>query len=56
MAKVSCVLYPGGQRVPNPKRIDFQPGELLGSVSGELGLRKRRLEYRRLCNCSIPVC
>ena len=32
--------YPGGQTVPSPKRIDFQPGELLGSVSGELGLRK----------------
>ena len=32
--------YPGGQTVPSPKRIDFNPGELLGSVSGELGLRK----------------
>jgi formate dehydrogenase len=32
--------YPGGQTVPSPKQIDFQPGELLGSVSGELGLRK----------------
>ena len=32
--------YPGGQTVPSPKRIDFKPGELLGSVSGELGLRK----------------
>jgi formate dehydrogenase len=32
--------YPGGQTVPTPKRIDFKPGELLGSVSGELGLRK----------------
>lgn len=31
--------YPGGQTVPNPKRINFVPGELLGSVSGELGLR-----------------
>jgi formate dehydrogenase len=26
--------------VPTPKRIDFKPGELLGSVSGELGLSK----------------
>jgi formate dehydrogenase len=32
--------YPGGQTVPSPKQIDFQPGELLGCVSGELGLRK----------------
>jgi formate dehydrogenase len=32
--------YPGGQTVPTPKKIDFTPGELLGSVSGELGLRK----------------
>ncbi len=32
--------YPSGQTVPSPKRIDFKPGQLLGSVSGELGLRK----------------
>jgi formate dehydrogenase len=32
--------YPGGQTVPSPKAIDFKPGVLLGSVSGELGLRK----------------
>ncbi|UXN58691.1 NAD-dependent formate dehydrogenase [Phyllobacterium zundukense] len=32
--------YPGGQTFPSPKAIDFQPGTLLGSVSGELGLRK----------------
>jgi formate dehydrogenase len=32
--------YPSGQTVPTPKAVDFQPGELLGSVSGELGLRK----------------
>ena len=32
--------YPGGQTVPSPKAIDFQPGVLLGSVSGELGLRQ----------------
>ncbi|MEO5325125.1 NAD-dependent formate dehydrogenase [Mesorhizobium sp. CC13] len=31
--------YPGGQTLPTPKTIDFAPGELLGSVSGELGLR-----------------
>ncbi|MGC4943475.1 NAD-dependent formate dehydrogenase [Kribbella sp. DT2] len=31
--------YPGGQTAPSPKAIDFQPGALLGSVSGELGLR-----------------
>jgi formate dehydrogenase len=32
--------YPGGQTAPTPKQIDFTPGELLGSVSGALGLRK----------------
>jgi formate dehydrogenase len=32
--------YPGSQTAPTPKQIDFKPGELLGSVSGELGLRK----------------
>jgi len=32
--------YPGGQTLPTPKKIDFEPGTLLGSVSGELGLRK----------------
>ncbi|HWK39372.1 MAG TPA: NAD-dependent formate dehydrogenase [Hyphomicrobium sp.] len=32
--------YPGGQTMPTPKAVDFKPGELLGSVSGELGLRK----------------
>lgn len=31
--------FPGGQTLPTPKAIDFQPGTLLGSVSGELGLR-----------------
>jgi len=32
--------YPDGQTLPTPNGIDFTPGELLGSVSGELGLRK----------------
>jgi formate dehydrogenase len=32
--------YPDGQKTPTPSAIDFTPGELLGSVSGELGLRK----------------
>jgi len=31
--------YPDGQTLPSPSAIDFTPGELLGSVSGELGLR-----------------
>jgi len=31
--------YPDGQTLPSPKAIDFKPGALLGSVSGELGLR-----------------
>jgi formate dehydrogenase len=32
--------YYDGQTTPTPEAIDFAPGELLGSVSGELGLRK----------------
>jgi formate dehydrogenase len=32
--------YPDGQALPTPSAIDFTPGELLGCVSGELGLRK----------------
>ncbi|MCU1529639.1 MAG: formate dehydrogenase [Frondihabitans sp.] len=32
--------YPNGQTLPTPEHLDFTPGELLGSVSGELGLRK----------------
>src|SRR3546814_5094547 len=32
--------YPDGQTLPTPKAIDFTPGHLLGSVSGELGLRQ----------------
>jgi formate dehydrogenase len=31
--------YPDGQSLPTPSAIDFKPGSLLGSVSGELGLR-----------------
>jgi formate dehydrogenase len=31
--------YPDGQTAPTPKSIDFIPGQMLGSVSGELGLR-----------------
>jgi formate dehydrogenase len=31
--------YHDGQTTPSPQQIDFTPGELLGSVSGELGLR-----------------
>jgi formate dehydrogenase len=33
-------VYPNGQKTPTPKAIDFRPGEMLGSVSGALGLRK----------------
>jgi formate dehydrogenase len=32
--------YPGGQTAPTPEAVDFIPGQLLGSVSGELGLRR----------------
>jgi formate dehydrogenase len=31
--------YPDGQTLPTPTAIDFIPGQLLGCVSGELGLR-----------------
>jgi formate dehydrogenase len=37
--------YFNGQATPTPKRVDFTPGALLGSLSGELGLR-RFLEER----------
>lgn len=36
----TITAYPGGQTTPTPSAIDFTPGELLGDVSGELGLRK----------------
>ena len=32
--------YPDGQSLPSPEGLDFTPGQLLGCVSGELGLRK----------------
>lgn len=32
--------YPDGMTMPSPSAIDFTPGELLGCVSGELGLRR----------------
>ena len=32
--------YPDGMSLPTPSSVDFTPGELLGCVSGELGLRK----------------
>jgi formate dehydrogenase len=32
--------YPDGTTTPTPSAIDFTPGELLGCVSGELGLRR----------------
>jgi formate dehydrogenase len=31
--------YPSGQTTPTPSSIDFTPGQLVGSVSGALGLR-----------------
>jgi len=37
--------YPDGQTTPSPETIDFEPGELLGCVSGELGLRKFLQEH-----------
>jgi formate dehydrogenase len=35
----SLQRYPDGQTLPTPDALDFRPGKLLGSVSGELGLR-----------------
>ena len=32
--------YPDGQSMPSPAKIDFTPGDLLGSISGCLGLKK----------------
>ena len=32
--------YPDGKTTPSPNAIDFEPGDLVGCVSGELGLRK----------------
>ena len=32
--------YPDGMSLPSPKGRDFTPGQLLGCISGELGLRK----------------
>jgi len=32
--------YPDGQSLPTPDATDFTPGHLLGSLSGELGLRE----------------
>jgi len=32
--------YPDGQTTPTPEALDFTPGDLLGCVSGELGLRE----------------
>ena len=36
----TLATYPDGQTLPTPHDIDFVPGALLGSVSGELGLRR----------------
>jgi formate dehydrogenase len=35
----TITTYPGGQHAPTPSAVDFTPGQMLGSVSGELGLR-----------------
>jgi formate dehydrogenase len=43
--------YPDGQTVPNPERIDFTPGHLLGSVSGALGLA----EFAKQINAKLIV-
>ncbi len=45
--------YPGGQTLPSPKGIDFKPGTLLGSVSGELGLENS--SNGRVTACTRPL-
>jgi formate dehydrogenase len=35
----TLATYPDGQSLPTPQAVDFTAGTLLGSVSGELGLR-----------------
>lgn len=44
-------LYPDGQTTPTPSAVDFNPGDLLGCVSGELGLRKYLEGW---CNRILP--
>jgi formate dehydrogenase len=36
----AIAAYPDGQSAPTPQGLGFEPGELVGSVSGELGLRE----------------
>lgn len=36
----ATVDFPDGQTLPTPSGTDYEPGDLLGCVSGELGLRK----------------
>ena len=36
----TLLSYPDGQSLPSPTSIDFTPGDLLGSVSGTLGLKQ----------------
>lgn len=38
--KITKYPHPHGTTTPSPKAIDFNPGDLLGCKSGELGLRK----------------
>ena len=45
--------YFDGQTTPTPNAIDFRPGALLGSVSGELGLRPF-LEEQGVLNQEAP--
>lgn len=40
ITKYDHPLHLDAATTPTPEKVDFQPGELLGCVSGELGLRK----------------
>ena len=45
--------YPDGMTLPSPKEIDFNPGELLGCVSGELGFKKIFRVKRSYISCNF---
>jgi formate dehydrogenase len=49
--------YPGGQTAPTPHALGFTPGQLLGSVSGGLGLRRFLMDagHLTMSTCRPPA-